>query len=96
MGGLREQLGPQFDDVQLVISELVTNSVRHGPQGIVDVSVEASNETIRLEVSDGGQGFDPSAERDGLGLSIIEKIASNWGVVSGPGCTVWVELARPA
>lgn len=92
--GLRDQLEPRYDDVLLVLSELVTNSVRHGPHGDVDVSIEAGPDAIRVEVSDGGSGFDPTAQREGMGLSIVERLSSEWGVVGGPGCTVWAELSR--
>lgn len=90
---LRRVLEPRFDDVALVISELVSNSVRHSGNGRVRISVVTSPEKVRLEVTDHGPCFDSGERRgDGLGLSIVDKIADAWGVEAGGRCTVWVEL----
>ena len=93
---IRTDLEPRFDDVVLAVSELVTNSVRHaGPGGLVQVSVMASHDTIRLEVTDEGPCFDAKNPKgDGLGLRIIDAIADDWGVESNGACTVWVEITR--
>lgn len=93
---IRSALEPKFDDVAVVISELVTNSVRYGT-GTDDISVqvEASEDRIRVEVSDSGPGFDKDAPRgDGMGLDIVDRIADRWGVSFNSRCTVWAEIAR--
>ncbi len=90
----KSQLGSRFDDVLLVVSELVSNSVRHtGHTQEVLLMVTASNGTIRIEVSDHGPCFDWANPRgDGMGLTIIEKIADDCGVTKDGMCTVWVEM----
>lgn len=94
---MRESLEPLYEDVVLLVSELVTNSVRHSDSESIDVSVQAVNGPIRIEVSDEGPGFDASDPRgDGLGLTIVEKLSDRWGLERGDRFTVWAELSRPA
>ena len=91
---IRSELGPRFDDVALVISELVSNSVRHAGNGSLLVSVRSEGTKIRLEVADNGPCFDTDHPRgDGLGLSIVDKLADSWGIEPEGMCTVWAELA---
>ena len=93
---LRPSLEPRYDDVLLLVSELVTNSVRHSRSDSVDIRVSASDGHIRVEVSDSGPGFDEHTPRgDGLGIDIVEKLAQRWGYDSDDGFTVWAELERP-
>ena len=52
----------RLEGLQLLVSELVTNSVRHagmGPDGRIRVRVRLDRDSIRLEVTDGGPGFVP-------------------------------------
>lgn len=94
LGDLKEQLGPRFDDVLLVVSELVSNSVRHTERSDeVLLMVRSSNGSIRIEVSDNGPCFDWNGPRDdGMGLNIVEKIADDCGVTKDKMCTVWVDI----
>lgn len=96
LDGMRPALEPRFDDVAVVISELVTNSVRYGRgTGDIGVLVEASERHIRVEVSDTGPCFDKGTPRgEGMGLAIVDRIAERWGVDNESKCTVWVEIAR--
>ena len=92
-------------DMQLVVSELVTNAHRHGGgrTAPIQLSVLATDEVLRVEIRDPGSGFDPevgrapsgSGER-GWGLVITERLAHRWGVERGEGTTVWFEIDRPA
>lgn len=95
----------EHGDVALVISELVTNAVRHARTDAGSASVvlrlAASPERIRIEVSDGGAGFWPAviARPDddalgGRGLFVIDALASRWGTVRGDDHCVWLELDR--
>lgn len=87
------------DDVALVISELVANSVRHAsplPNGDLEVSWEVRSDAVELRVTDGGGDGVPeprSAQPDeisGRGLTIVAKLAAKWGVEDSPrGTTVW-------
>jgi anti-sigma regulatory factor (Ser/Thr protein kinase) len=93
----------QANDLELIVSELVTNAVRHsrgGPDSSVKLSVERSNESLRVQVTDEGNGFTLAPRPDpweggGFGLFLVESLASNWGIESGPGTTVWAEVLLP-
>jgi anti-sigma regulatory factor (Ser/Thr protein kinase) len=96
LAGMQSSLGPRFNDVALVLSELVTNSVLYGTgTDDVDVLVDATKGRIRLEVSDAGPCFDKDDPRgNGMGLDIVDQIADDWGVQRDHKCTVWVEIIR--
>lgn len=88
----------------LLISEVVSNAVRHsaGPADApVELVADFTDEDIRVSVTDAGAGFvprtrDPASTSDGYGLYLLEKAASSWGVDSRGDTKVWFELARGA
>ena len=90
-----------YSDLRLLVSELVTNSVRHarlGPGDRIRLQVEISDRVLRVEVSDPGEGFvantpEPGARGPGgWGLFLTERIADRWGVDrDGEWTTVWLE-----
>jgi anti-sigma regulatory factor (Ser/Thr protein kinase) len=90
------------EDVRLLVSELVTNAVRHGglrPDDEVHVHVIATAEAVRVEVTDPGRGFDPAAvprphDTGGYGLYLVQRLADRWGVEPDDGVSVWFELDR--
>jgi anti-sigma regulatory factor (Ser/Thr protein kinase) len=93
------------DDVMLVISELVTNAVRHvtyGPgEATVSVAVGVATPRLRIEVCDPGAGFSIEGVRprapdapDGRGLLIVDAIALRWGASRGARHCVWTEIKR--
>jgi hypothetical protein len=97
-GGLPPSL---LDDVLLLTTELVTNSVRHCPaagDGTVDVAVLLGPDRIRVEVSDPGEGFahvpqhPGTLSEGGRGLFLVDVIAERWGTDGGGRTTVWYEL----
>lgn len=96
---MKPALGERYDDVVLVVSELVSNSVRHSnadnsSAGIdVKVSVHAGN--IRIEVADKGAGFSIDTPRgEGMGLAIVERLSDRWGMSDGHRkFVVWAELS---
>jgi len=91
-------------DLSLLVSELVTNSVRHArlrPRDLIRLRVETSARVIRVEVSDPGGGFGgnvPEPEPEprgpgGWGLFLTERLADRWGVDHEEGwTTVWLEV----
>lgn len=94
---IRGEIGPRFDDLALVVSELVSNSVRHSGHETVSVSIKKIANLVRLEVRDSGPGFDPDhIDSGGMGLRIVSRIADAWGIDNDGACTVWVEIALPA
>jgi anti-sigma regulatory factor (Ser/Thr protein kinase) len=89
------------DDLALLVTELVGNSVRHVDIADNAVAIELLlyTDLLRVEVGDRGQGFEPSQQRDALspsgwGLILIERIADRWGVEKGGPTRVWFELNR--
>jgi anti-sigma regulatory factor (Ser/Thr protein kinase) len=88
---------PVRSDVLLVVSELVSNAVRHG-EGPIDLAVEVSTSHVHVEVTDQGdarpQPARPAAmSQSGRGLLIVDSIADAWGVSVEPhGKTVWADL----
>lgn len=89
-----------MEDLRLLVSELVTNSVRHaGTADDIRLWVRVGATSIRVEVRDTGSGFevptapDPSAE-SGWGLYLVDEIAKSWGAEAGPPSSVWFELDR--
>ena len=85
--------------LRLLVSELVTNSVRHvaGSTEPVELAVRIGARAIRVEVRDGGAGFEPGKPEPrgadgGFGLFLVERMASRWGVEIKDGTRVWFEL----
>lgn len=84
---------PRAEDLELATAEALSNAVMHGEAGgpiDVDVSV---NSTVRVEVANRAQGFDPAhrGERSegGFGLRIIGRAADRWGFQSNGVVRVW-------
>ena len=104
VAGLDGHLGPVFGDVVLVISELVTNSVRHAGLATtepVQLSVSVGDESVRVAVRDPGPGFEPPpapedpAHVGGWGLVLVDQLAERWGVEhDGSANVVWCELKK--
>jgi anti-sigma regulatory factor (Ser/Thr protein kinase) len=88
--------------LRLLVSELVTNSIRHGAgsEGPVALHAHIDGGTIRVEVRDRGAGFAPARPVPrgaaggfgGYGLFLVERMASRWGVDTADGTRVWFEL----
>jgi anti-sigma regulatory factor (Ser/Thr protein kinase) len=101
---LDEQVSAQtLDDLRLLVSELVTNSVRHAGLGeaqTIELKVKLLPEAVRVEVNDQGTGFQPtprSAQGDdqsGWGLYLVSRLSDRWGVTSDGVTRVWFELDR--
>jgi anti-sigma regulatory factor (Ser/Thr protein kinase) len=92
-------------DVRLLVSELVTNSLRHAELDAEDsirlgVSVQADR--VRVEVADSGKGFEFEGPADdpetveGWGLYLVATLSDRWGVERAENGTtrVWFELDR--
>ena len=95
-------------DVQLLASELVTNSVRHGashPGQWIGLRARRRRSGLRLEVCDPGPGFPapPPVPQSvhphgGRGLAIVERLTDRWGArrTADGRWEVWAEIDRPA
>jgi anti-sigma regulatory factor (Ser/Thr protein kinase) len=102
LDGLYGELGVELHDTAvLLISELVTNSVKHSKvsAGVIELVATMTPRAVRVEVSDDGEGFDllpaPQPESDsGHGLELVEEMADRWGRPTGMRTCVWFELDR--
>jgi anti-sigma regulatory factor (Ser/Thr protein kinase) len=94
-----------FEDMRLLVSEVVTNAVRH-PATSDDSSImfelTVGIDMVRACVTDPGPGFEP-AEREpdddpasGWGLFLVEQLSDRWGVELAGGTSVWFEIDRRA
>jgi anti-sigma regulatory factor (Ser/Thr protein kinase) len=88
----------QRQDAELVVSELVTNALRHGLGDVVVRSALTDDDVLQVSVTDSGpelpelQPVDPD-RIGGVGLRIVDRVASEWGVAPFPGGkTVWAVL----
>lgn len=86
-----------LDSTLLMVSELVTNAVRHARSEFV-LNVTMDEHIVRIEVTDTGGG-EPRAGRPGpysphgRGLMIVDALATEWGVQhDGMAKTVWFAL----
>ncbi|MFB7574451.1 ATP-binding protein [Streptomyces sp. NPDC093064] len=99
---IRAYVGEPCADLQLCVSELLTNVIRHLGEGVpVTVRVSCTRDRTRLEVTDP----DPRAlpvlcrtagedDESGRGLALLDALSVRWGVDRWPGGkTVWCELA---
>lgn len=105
VGDLSDSLPEEvLGDIRLLVSELVTNALRHaglGDDERIGLLVVVSDPAVRVEVTDHGRGFDPEGipsdpERaEGWGLYLVATLSDRWGVESAEGATrVWFELDR--
>jgi two-component sensor histidine kinase len=95
---LKDRLGERrLADLLLIVTELVSNSVKFGPGVQIDVRLDIGGDgSIQGLVVDGGSGrvaIRDSAvtEPGGFGLQIVDRLASDWGVRPRTS-DVWFEL----
>ncbi|MBT3152746.1 ATP-binding protein [Streptomyces sp. CHD11] len=86
---------------ELVISELVTNAVRHAGTGQVSLSVQLVQAGLRIEVDDSNPALpqlclpDQHAE-NGRGLFLVAVLADRYGADPTPtGKRCWAEIGLP-
>jgi anti-sigma regulatory factor (Ser/Thr protein kinase) len=90
---------PLVDDAILVISELVTNAVRHaGTASTLELQLGQTGERLRISLTDDSdreprlRPLRPAAE-DGRGLAILAALSDRWGVEPRlGGKQVWWEV----
>jgi len=89
--------------LQLLVTEVVTNALRHGSHPIT-MRLSEHTAGVLCEVGDGGVGLPrrraPRAlDTGGRGLQIVDALAAAWGVIpasGGNGKTVWFEVPAPS
>ena len=103
---LRDRVAaPVLDSVLLLLSELVTNSVRHSnapsAEGVI-VRLRLTRAMLRLEVEDSGHdgviAIRPPDQQNGggFGLNIVQTLSDCWGIERSAhrGTRVWAQLQR--
>ena len=85
------------DNAVLLLSEIVTNAVRHTEGETILITVTTMDHHLRVEVHDDSASMPlprPSDETGGLGLYLIDHLSDRWGVDQhhGGGKTVWFEM----
>jgi DNA-binding NarL/FixJ family response regulator len=93
----RWELQSELDVVELLVAELVSNSVLHA-RSDVEVSVAVIDDRIRVAVFDSSR--EPPVRREagpedtsGRGLLMLDALAASWGTEFAPGGkSVWFEL----
>ena len=92
---------PLIETLRLLVTELVTNSVRHTAADSLTLSVAIGKSAVLTEVADTGPGFDPQCVKQagegdtGWGLFLVQRLADKWGVThDGASKRVWFELRR--
>lgn len=101
VAGLRGVLHPSLlETTQLLVTELVTNSVRHAGADAVELAVAVRPDRVRVEVANPGVPFTsrPRAEArgsaGGWGLFLVDELSDAWGLLDDSGRQrVWFELS---
>jgi anti-sigma regulatory factor (Ser/Thr protein kinase) len=93
----------QLGELRLLVTELLTNSVRHGvdERGWIALDVEIYSNAVRVVVTDDGPGFEPPRcpkphvdRPGGWGLCLVDRLADRWGVDRNGDTAVWFEFDR--
>jgi anti-sigma regulatory factor (Ser/Thr protein kinase) len=97
---LSEQTEITRDSARVVVSELVTNAIKHGPGGKVTLRIRREGDSVHGEVEDEGDGTielrrEQTGFDGGFGLRVVHALTERWGVREG-STHVWFELSdRP-
>jgi anti-sigma regulatory factor (Ser/Thr protein kinase) len=102
LGSLEQTLADLRHDVDLLVSELVSNSIIHADADRVELHAVSHTGGVRVQVSDPGAGFDRDVARrtpsltgeGGYGLNIVDAVANRWGVTRDNSAGVWFEIDR--
>jgi anti-sigma regulatory factor (Ser/Thr protein kinase) len=95
---------PVRDNTVLVLSEIVSNALKHArplDSGKVALAWEVTDDGVRVAVSDGGSPTRPrpqppsTSSTGGRGLGIVRDLTVAWGVEEeGSHTTVWAVVPR--
>jgi len=98
-----------LETARLLISELVTNSYRHGKlerDDDIELTISSQPDRLHVEVLDYGAGFDQddvssndpnrSSGENGWGLRIVQQLSDRWGVEDNGRTLVWFDLMKSA
>jgi len=102
-GWLSDVVGERTaEDIRVAATEVVANAVRHGGleeddtivlcgsiNDVVRIAVKQPSPVVGAEVQP-----QPDLPERGLGLRIVDKVATRWGVNHGPPGVVWFEVDK--
>jgi anti-sigma regulatory factor (Ser/Thr protein kinase) len=93
---------PLADEAELLVSEVVTNSIRHaglGPADLIHLTADWTGTRLWVHVRDRGHIAHPAVvsgsirpapgEESGWGLYLVDRLASRWGTATDG---YWFEL----
>ncbi|MEB8343416.1 ATP-binding protein [Streptomyces endophyticus] len=90
---------PTVEEARLIVSELVTNAIKHG-SGAVKLRVQYGSHQVRIEVTDGSRA--PARRRragtndvSGRGLFLVACLSQRWGTTHDGRTTYAVVPAPP-
>jgi anti-sigma regulatory factor (Ser/Thr protein kinase) len=88
--------GARRADLELLVSEIVSNAVLHG-SGDITLVVRLDNGHVHVQVSDEGAELphqqSTTGAHGGFGLRLLDQLSVNWGVDAGAdGKTVWFDV----
>jgi anti-sigma regulatory factor (Ser/Thr protein kinase) len=89
-----------LDDLRLLVTELITNSLRHSAMRSddrVSLSARISDGLVRVEVRDPGRNGpvrmrEPGTQEGGYGLHLVQRLSRRWGIERNGDNVVWFEL----
>ncbi len=102
------ELEASAGDVQLIVTELVTNAIRHGRLGEVRLRIDLCGDELVVTVEDETPyvplppvGPSSTEDESGRGLLLVETLADRRGhgaVAAGPACgtAVWAQIGATA
>lgn len=101
-GAFADRLDPdKVDDLELLVSELVTNSVRHGelpPGSMIHIRSYIHDKRVRVEIRDSSspKNLAPlplnGPREHGYGLFMVEQVSNRWGISLNGHTQFWFEL----
>jgi anti-sigma regulatory factor (Ser/Thr protein kinase) len=87
---------------ELIVTELVTNAVRHGPGGPVELALDCGGNALRGQVGDPGAGIRRhqlvrrrAVDEGGRGLFLVDALSDGWGLADDRS-RVWFEVSARA
>ncbi len=94
---VRAAIADLYDTIALLVSELVTNAVKHTKADSIELALLAAPEKVRVEVACAGPSFNAPSEprpttQGGFGLFLVNELAERWGVHENDVTRVWFEV----